>query len=116
MAQRVRVMGGLDADGPGFPTGWRSGPLKVMVADGPDPTWTAWLDRIDAAHRSGRPVALHCVSLVAAAVGAGRLGRGRRRPGDRMEHGAVLPPDVADRLAEPGGHRGDAAGVPRRPG
>ena len=69
MAQRIRVMGGLDADAPCIPHGLDVGPLKVMVADGRQPDVDGLVDRIDAAHRSGRPVALHCVSLVAAAVG-----------------------------------------------
>ena len=58
--------------------------------------------RIDAAHRSGRPVALHCVSLVAAAVALAAWDAAGARPGDRMEHGAVLPPDVVGRLADSG--------------
>ena len=100
LAQRVRVMGGMDDAAPGVPDGLEVGPLKVMVADGRRPDVDGLVDRIDAAHRSGRPVALHCVSLVAAAVALAAWDVAGARPGDRMEHGAVLPPDVVRRLAE----------------
>ena len=100
LAQRVRVMGGLDADDPGVPDGLEVGPRKVMVADGRHPDVDGLVERIDAAHRSGRPVALHCVSLVAAAVALAAWDAAGARPGDRMEHGAVLPSDVVHRLAD----------------
>ena len=100
LAQRVRVMGGLDPDGPGVPDGLEVGPCKLMVADGRRPDVDGLAERITAAHRSGRPVALHCVSLVAAAVALAAWDAAGARPGDRMEHGAVLPPDVVGRLAE----------------
>jgi len=99
LAQRVRVMGELARDDPGLPDGLDAGPVKVMVADGRDPDVDGLAERIDGAHRSGRPVALHCVSLVAAAVALAAWDTAGARPGDRMEHGAVLPPDVVSRLA-----------------
>jgi predicted amidohydrolase YtcJ len=99
LVQRVRVMGSLAPDDPGVPDGLEVGPVKVMVADGRDPDVDRLAERIDGAHRSGRPVALHCVSLVAAAVALAAWDSAGVRPGDRMEHGAVLPPDVVRRLA-----------------
>jgi len=99
LAQRVRVMGGLAPDDPCVPDGLEVGPRKVMVADGRHPDLDGLADQIDAAHRSGRPVALHCVSLVAAALALAAWDTVGVRAGDRMEHGAVLPPDVVHRLA-----------------
>jgi predicted amidohydrolase YtcJ len=99
LVQHVRVMGGLSRHDPGVPDGLEVGPVKVMVADGRDPDVDGLAARIDAAHRSGRPVALHCVSLVAAAGARAAWDAAGARPGDRMEHGAVLPPAVVHRLA-----------------
>ncbi|HEX7459471.1 MAG TPA: amidohydrolase family protein, partial [Acidimicrobiales bacterium] len=99
LVQRVRVMGELAGDDPGVPDGLEAGPVKVMVADGHDPDVDGLAARIDAAHRTGRPVALHCVSLVAAALALAAWDAAGVRAGDRMEHGAVLPPDVVRRLA-----------------
>jgi predicted amidohydrolase YtcJ len=100
LVQHVRVMGDVPLGGPGIPAELEVGPLKVMIVDGRDPDVDAIAERIDGAHRSGRPVALHCVSLMAAAVALAAWDTVGARPGDRMEHGAVLPPDVVGRLAE----------------
>jgi predicted amidohydrolase YtcJ len=99
LVQRVRVMGDV---GPGvgdLPVGLELGPVKLMVADGLLPDVDGLAGRIDGAHRSGRPVALHCVSLVATVVALAAWDAAGSRPGDRVEHGAVLPPDVVERLA-----------------
>jgi predicted amidohydrolase YtcJ len=102
LVQRVRVMGEVPPDGPGVPDGLEVGPVKVMVPDGGRTDVDALADRIGGAHRSGRPVALHCVSLVAAALALAAWDAVGAWPGDRMEHGAVLPPDVVDSLARLG--------------
>jgi len=100
LVQHVRIMGDVPPGGPGIPPELEVGPLKVMIADGRDPDVDGIAERIDEAHRSGRPVALHCVSLMAAAVALAAWDTVGSGPGDRMEHGAVLPPDVVGRLAE----------------
>jgi len=99
LVQRVRVMGTVEAAGPGIPAGLEAGPVKVMVSDGPDPDPDGLARRIDAAHRAGRPVALHCASRVAAVLALVAWDAVGPAPGDRMEHGAVLPDDLAERLA-----------------
>ncbi len=99
LPQRVRVMGDLPPGGPGAPTGLDLGPVKLMVADGRSPDVDGLAGRIDRAHRSGRAVALHCVSRPAAAVALAAWDTVGARSGDRMEHGAVLPPDIVVRLA-----------------
>ena len=102
LVQRVRVMGEVGPDGPGVPDGLEVGPVKVMVPDGGRTDVDALADRIGGAHRSGRAVALHCVSLVAAVLALAAWDAAGAWPGDRMEHGAVLPPDVVDSLARLG--------------
>jgi predicted amidohydrolase YtcJ len=102
LVQRVRVMGDVEPDGPGVPADLEVGPVKVMVPDGGRTDVGGLAGRIDTAHRSGRPVALHCVSLVAAALALAAWDEAGPAPGDRMEHGGVLPPAVVDRLAHLG--------------
>ena len=102
VVQRVRVMGRVPPDGPGVPDELEVGPVKVMVPDGRGADVDDLADAVAAAHRSGRAVALHCVSRVAAVLALAAWDAAGARPGDRMEHGAVLPPDLVDRLARLG--------------
>ncbi|MGA2836100.1 MAG: amidohydrolase family protein [Acidimicrobiales bacterium] len=98
LRQRVRVMGTVE-DGAAVPGELEPGPVKVMVSDGADPDVDGLAGRIEGAHGSGRPVALHAVTRVAAALALAAWDRAGSRSGDRLEHGAVLAPDVVDRLA-----------------
>jgi predicted amidohydrolase YtcJ len=98
LPQRVWVMGTVEP-GAEVPAGLGVGPVKIMVSDGADPDVDALARRIGVAHRSGRPVALHAVSRVAAVLAVTAWDLAGPRAGDRMEHGAVLPPDLVDRLA-----------------
>ena len=50
--------------------------------------------RLRGAHADGRPVAVHCVTHVGLAVGLAAWRDSGVRPGDRIEHGAVLPDDL----------------------
>jgi predicted amidohydrolase YtcJ len=102
VVQRVRVMGDVEPDGPGVPVDLEVGPVKVMVPDGGRTDVSELAGRIADAHRAGRPVALHCVSLVSAVLAVAAWDEAGTDPGDRMEHGGVLPPAVVDRLARLG--------------
>lgn len=81
----------------GSPAG--RGPRKLVISDhdlpGPDQL-AAW---IAAAHRAGRPVAVHCVTQVALALLIGALDAAGALAGDRVEHAAVCDDAAADRLA-----------------
>ncbi len=87
LAQRVTLLGD--------PAG--SAPWKIVLADHEalDPDRLA--NRIRAVRP--RPVALHCVSRVALVLALAALETGGARPGDRIEHAAVCPPELARRLA-----------------
>jgi predicted amidohydrolase YtcJ len=108
---RVQLLGvPLDRGQPG-------GPYKIVLADSGLPPYHELTGRIQAAHAAGRPVAVHCVTrealvlLLAALADAGPL------PGDRIEHAALVPPELIPELArlgvrvvtQPGflPHRGD---------
>lgn len=87
----------------------RPGPMKIMLDDRSLPHPDDLAASIQAAHRIDVPVAVHCVTRVQAVVTLAALAQARSasepggpdaRPGgpggDRIEHGAVLPPDLAD--------------------
>ncbi|MTV23909.1 amidohydrolase family protein [Nitriliruptoraceae bacterium ZYF776] len=101
----------LGADPPGQPgPPWRSGrvtvgPAKLVLGDHRlpdlDELVTA-LARARARPWSGagpRPVAVHCVTRVALVLLVTALGEVGVVAGDRVEHGAVVPPELAAHLA-----------------
>lgn len=97
--QHLVVTGGVELAGSPAPEGVTLGPVKVMVDDGALPTVEALAGWFACAHRSGRPVAVHCVTRIAAVLTVAAWELVGARPGDRMEHGGVLPPDTVAQLA-----------------
>ena len=87
LPQRLHLMMPLGVDTPEA--------VKLLLDDDTLPPIDDLATTVDAAHRAGRIVAVHCVNRVqlVAALAAG-LG-----PGDRIEHGAVIPPELDDELA-----------------
>ncbi len=88
----------------GFPptTAATAGPAKLLLRDHdlPDPdTVAAW---VAARHAAGRPVAIHCVTSDALAITLAALDAAGPLPGDRLEHGAVVPPGLRDEIARLG--------------
>ena len=98
----VTVMGSALLASRDVPYLLRRGPVKVVVGDHHLPGLDAVAHDIETAHRAGRPVAIHCVTAVAAALSLAAWEIAGVEPGDRMEHGSVLDPAAADRLAELG--------------
>ncbi|WP_230205115.1 amidohydrolase family protein [Parafrankia elaeagni] len=122
----ARAPGGT-AEGPGSRRQPRltAGPLKIMLDDTDLPDPDSLAERIRAAHRSGVPVAVHCVTRVQLVVALAAIESARSRvgdgpasptgstgstgpsspsspsslvpgrPADRIEHGAVIPPELA---------------------
>lgn len=88
------------------------GPVKVILDDDRLLGLADFVDVVRAAHDEGRPVAIHCVTRVqavlaiaaleeAAAVShrtSHRSGTPHGGSGDRVEHGAVLGPEMVVRL------------------
>ena len=73
------------------------GPVKILLDDATLPPLDDLAGQIRAAHAAGRPVAVHCVTRVQLALTLAALADAGRRPGDRIEHGAVIPAEsVAD--------------------
>ena len=75
-----------------------TGPVKVVVDDGAYPSLDELAGAIAVAHAADRPVAIHCVTRVALALCLAAWDEVGSRPGDRLEHGAVLPTASLDDL------------------
>ncbi len=99
LLQRVVATGGLALAGARAPDGVTLGPVKVMVGDVSYPTVDGLAAVLAEAHRHGRAAALHCASRIAAVLAVAAWEEAGAGPGDRMEHGSVLPPELVGRLA-----------------
>ncbi len=102
LPQRVIVTGDPGIDPAALPAQVWVGPAKVLLHDHDLPTPDAIADEIGRARAHGRPVAVHCVtraSLVLTLVALSEVGS---IPGDRIEHGAVVPPELHDELVRLG--------------
>jgi predicted amidohydrolase YtcJ len=91
----------------GVPLGWASaaaprtpttGPFKIILAHSILPDIDALTERIRNAHAAGRAVAVHCVTREALVLLVAALDEARTRPGDRIEHAALVPAELISRL------------------
>jgi predicted amidohydrolase YtcJ len=79
------------------------GPVKFMLDDDTLPTLDELTDQVREAHTRNRPVAVHCVTRVqliltlTALDEAGHHGAGKYG-GDRIEHAAIVPPEMIPAL------------------
>jgi predicted amidohydrolase YtcJ len=74
------------------------GPVKILLDDDSLPGLGELASQVRAAHAVGRPVAVHCVTRVQLILALAALDAAQRVPGDRIEHGAVIPAEALDRL------------------
>jgi predicted amidohydrolase YtcJ len=81
--------------GPRLPTG---GPFKIILADSALPDIGTLTDRIRTTHGAGRAVAVHCVTREALVLLLAALDDAGTRPGDRIEHAALVPAGLISRL------------------
>jgi predicted amidohydrolase YtcJ len=75
------------------PAGVAVGPVKVLLDEHDLPDLDELIARILVARRWGRRVAIHCVTAVELAVSLAAFETAGAQPGDRIEHGGVIPPD-----------------------
>lgn len=102
LPQRVAVTGGPTLADAAVPHGLVRGPVKVVVTDHALPSPGELAAAFVAARRAGRPVAVHCVTraaLVLALIAWEDVGA---VPGDRIEHGSVIPVELFGAIAELG--------------
>ena len=83
--------------------GWASvGPVKILVDEVVGLDVDLLAKRIEAHHRVGRAVAIHAVSRAETVTVATAMALAGMMPGDRIEHGSVLPTDLDSLLAAGG--------------
>ena len=85
---------------PGWAGAWTSG--ELLPADHDPPDLAALASGFETAHREGRPVAVHCVSRTGIVVVLAAWHEAGARPGDRIEHGAVIPRELMDEIRDLG--------------
>lgn len=71
------------------------GERKLLLHDHDLPPYDELRDRIAALHRRSLPVAVHCVTRVSLLLTLAALDEVGILPGDRIEHGAVIPDAAA---------------------
>ncbi|WP_308257469.1 amidohydrolase family protein [Pseudonocardia lacus] len=97
---RVHLLG-APLDTP-LPPPLTAGPYKIVLADSGLPAFGELADRVRTAHATGRPVAVHCVTREALVLLLAVLDEVGTRPGDRIEHGALVPAGLVGDLARRG--------------
>jgi predicted amidohydrolase YtcJ len=99
LPQRVMVGTGPGLAAARAPAPLTTGPVKLVVDDGAPPTLDTLVRWMRAARDAARPVAVHCVTRAGLALALDAWDRVGTRPGDRIEHGSVVPPDLRSIVA-----------------
>jgi predicted amidohydrolase YtcJ len=97
IAQRLHCMARADVSGP-VRGRFSIGPVKIMLDDDTLPSLGSLADSVRQAHAAGRTVAVHCVTRVQLVLTLAALDVAGRAPGDRIEHGAVIPTELVPAL------------------
>ena len=93
LPQSLRVMGEPALPAPDTPRVTR-GEVKVLLDEPRLPDLDALCARVRAAHATARAVAIHCVTRTEVVFALAALREAGARPGDRLEHAAVAPPEA----------------------
>jgi predicted amidohydrolase YtcJ len=80
----------------------RRGPAKIVVADHDVPGIDMLVAAFRQARAAGRNVAVHCVTRIALVLALAAWDEVGAEPGDRVEHGAVVPAELDERLRHHG--------------
>jgi predicted amidohydrolase YtcJ len=99
LPQRVAVTGSPSLASDRFLEPLEVGPVKILLEDHTPPPFDDLVGWIGLAHARRRPVAVHCVTRAALAVALAAWDAAGVGVGDRVEHGAVIPPEFAAELA-----------------
>jgi hypothetical protein len=93
IVQRLHLMSGPGVE-PGHLDGATFGPVKYLLDDDRLPSLPDLVAGFRRAHLSGRPVAVHCVTRTQVALGIAAWEEAGAGPGDRIEHGSLVSPDL----------------------
>ncbi len=91
LPQRVLLAGRPDLGRDGFDPTIGLGAVKLHLHEAHLPDFDATVALIGAAHRSGRVVAVHCVTLVELVFTLAAIREAGAVAGDRIEHGSIAP-------------------------
>ncbi|MBW8813118.1 MAG: amidohydrolase family protein [Caulobacterales bacterium] len=97
LPQRLTLMSGGPMEAPADGA-FAVGPLKVLLDDHALIDLDDFTTRIERARRWGRPVAVHCVTAGELALTLAAFETAGARPGDRIEHGGLIPPAAISQL------------------
>lgn len=97
LPQRLTLMSGgaLQAPADGA---FQVGPMKVLLDDHDLPDLEDFIGRIGQARIWGRAVAVHCVTAAELALTLAAFEAAGAWPGDRIEHGGVIPAEAIPQL------------------
>ena len=98
VGQRLLCMARADVPAPARTPRFSLGPVKIMLDDDALPLLDDLTDQVRQAHAAARPVAVHCVTRVQLILTLAAIDAAGRRPGDRIEHGAVIPAETVPDL------------------
>jgi predicted amidohydrolase YtcJ len=101
LPQEVTIMGGLDL-APDHEPDLLRGPVKLVLADHGLPNLDELVSAFRSCRKIGRPIAIHCVTRIAVVMALAAWDEVGAVPGDRIEHGAVIPLELVTRIAELG--------------
>ncbi len=93
MAPRLHLMSGPEVELADL-DGVTLGPVKYLLDDDRLPSLPDLATGFVRAHHSGRPVAVHCVTRAQVALAVAAWEEAGAAPGDRIEHGALISPDL----------------------
>jgi predicted amidohydrolase YtcJ len=93
IVQRLHLMSGPEVE-PGHLDGATLGPVKYLLDDDRLPSLPDLVAGFRRAHHSGRPVAVHCVTRAQVALAVAAWEEAGAGPGDRIEHGSLISPDL----------------------
>ena len=99
LQQHLLVMGDASLDGAADTGSVRRGPTKIYLRESALPAPDDLCVSIGRSHAAGRAVAVHCVTETEVVFAISALASAGSRPGDRIEHASVAPPDVLSLLA-----------------
>ena len=99
LRQRLWIMGRPELPSSNAPGIERSA-VKIMLDDARLPDFDGLRERIEQAHAARRSVAIHCVTRAELVFATEALAAAGVRDGDRIEHAAVTPPELMQRLSD----------------
>jgi predicted amidohydrolase YtcJ len=101
LPQRLMLMSHGPLQAPGD-AAFAVGPLKILLDDHDLPDLDAMAADIARARTEGRAVAVHCVTAAELALTLAAFETAGARPGDRIEHGGLIPLEAIGALVELG--------------